>query len=376
MMVNSFISFLLLALSCLWQGVYSFVPSARQSDRCMLKKVSKLSETVSPEINTETVVSPTQESYDALLDWLRLSGAVVNEAIEICPSSLGVGYGVKLTANVKKDEVLFTIPRNACFTLEDATSDPDCGKAFERLIEKAGQGANTVVMAAQMSLQYLQIQYDMDTAKTTQNKWAPYFQTLPWKRNINNQEHVLFWSNEMVESLVKGSASYDEAVALRQEVDLAIKVTTGIVGNKLQKYRREEEESTFWPWQSKAPSVPPPGLSEAVKGAFVCLLTRAFQDGDEGDEEKLVPLLDLLQHSNEPNIRHQMLKAGGTVEVRARRNIEAGEELLNQYRSEQDDTMPYSRFWSRFGFVPGITEPIENLFEDKSTIFFPQSKEV
>ena len=115
-----------------------------------------------------------------------------------------------------------------------------------------------------------------------------------------------------------------------------------------------------------------------MKGAFVCLLTRAFQDdNDEGtDEEKLVPLLDMLQHSDTPNVRHAMRKADGTVEVRARCDIPSGTELFNQYRSEEEETMPYSRFFTRFGFVPGITEDMENLLRDKSSIFYPKKVEI
>ena len=104
-------------------------------------------------------------------------------------------------------------------------------------------------------------------------------------------------------------------------------------------------------------------------------MTRAFQDRD-GDEEKLVPMLDMLQHSEQPNVRHAMRKDDGTVEVRARRTIAPGEELLNQYRSEEDENMPYHRFFTRFGFVPGIAEPIENLLSDRSSIFYPKVVEV
>ena len=80
----------------------------------------------------------------------------------------------------------------------------------------------------------------------------------------------------------------------------------------------------------------------------MCLLTRAFQDDTAGDdindEEKLVPLLDMLQHSEEPNVSHVMLReSNGDVEVRSRRALEAGEELLNQYRSEMEESMPYHR---------------------------------
>jgi hypothetical protein len=112
-------------------------------------------------------------------------------------------------------------------------------------------------------------------------------------------------------------------------------------------------------------------LGPAIKGAFVSLLTRSFQDGDS-DEEKMVPLLDMLQHCDEPNVSHVMLSGDYSVQVRARRPLAAGEELLNQYRSELEESMPYHRFFTRFGFVPGIDEPVPNLLRDKSSIFFAQ----
>jgi hypothetical protein len=131
-----------------------------------------------------------------------------------------------------------------------------------------------------------------------------------------------------------------------------------------------------WPWEKKpAPEGLVDGLAPAVKGAFVSLLTRSFQDGDDS-EEKMVPLLDMLQHSNEPNVSHVMRQSDGTVEVRARQALSAGDELLNQYISEREEAMPYHRFFTRFGFVPGIVEPIPNLLRDKSSIFFAQKVEV
>lgn len=71
-----------------------------------------------------------------------------------------------------------------------------------------------------------------------------------------------------------------------------------------------------------------------------------------------------------------MRKDDGTVVVRAGRDLKAGEELFNQYRSEQDEQMPYHRFFSRYGFVPGISENMANLLRDSSPIFFAQKAEV
>ncbi len=319
-----------------------------------------------------------KSKYDGLIDWLKSTHeADINNKIELRKSE-GCGFGAFVTSDVEEDELLFTVPREACLTLQDAIGDTNCGDAFGKLIEKAGPGGNTVVMAGYMAKEYLIMLEELENGKEPSGKWAPYFQTLPWQRGINNQEHILFWSDQMVESLLKGSLCYGEASALREEVNLAIRVMDAITGKSIRVARGEvSEDSGFaWPWDTKPkPEGPPEGLADAIKGAFVCLLTRAFQDGD-GDEEKLVPLLDMLQHSETPNVRHAMRTVDGTVEVRARCRIEADTELLNQYRSEEDENMPYSRFFTRFGFVPGILEPMENLLRDQSSIFYPQTAEV
>jgi hypothetical protein len=260
-------------------------------------------------------------------------------------------------------------------------------------------------MAAYMAKEYL-LTSSANTSSSSSSYWRPYFDTLPWRRGINNQEHMLFWNDEMIEELLKGSLCYGEATTLRDEVDLAVKVLGPVIGRSLwiRKQKDEgklsdEEPLIKWPWQlalqraeEKENSVPPDGFREAIQGSFCCLLTRSFQDtygntgdGDNkpndesgGDEsnEKLVPLLDMLQHNEYPNVKHAMRLNDGTVEVRARFAIDAGSELFNQYRSETEESMPYARFFTRFGFVPGITEPMIDLLQDKSSIFYPQKAEI
>jgi hypothetical protein len=299
-----------------------------------------------------------QDKYMGLLQWLQDNGAEINDKIELRNSSQGDGFGAFVTKHVSEGELLFEIPRNLCLTIEDARDDKDCGELLSKLIDKAGPGGNTVAMAGYMAKEYLISLVEVDTSDDSniveQSRWGPYFQTLPWKRGINNQEHVLFWEDERVEKLLDGSLCYREATSLREEVALAIRVLGPMVSKPVRVARGEETTSGFrFPWQVKEQSnvsddrgAAPDGLAEAVRGAFVCLLTRSFQDGD-GDEEKLVPLLDMLQHSETPNVRHAMRIADGAVEVRARCDIDAGSELWNQYRSEEEESMPYSRFFTR-----------------------------
>ena len=315
----------------------------------------------------------------------------INDKIFIQESGNGIGYGAFVKDKVEKDEVLFTVPRSACVTLDDAMNDAKCGKAFEAIMEKAGPGGNTVVLAGYLAKEYL-VYLASDpwtTVEDSSTKFGPYLETLPWTRGTNQQEHVLFWSQDDAQNGLAGTFCYDEAMALRAEVDLAGKVMNGIIGPSILLARGDwPDEGGLWPWTKRKVEGPVDGVDEAIRGAFVSLLTRSFEDNsgsevdengfdnDGDDSEKLVPLLDMLQHSDEPNISHKMRLSDQTVEVRARRAIEAGEELMNQYRSEEDVSMPYHRFFTRFGFVPGIVEPVENLLKDESSILFPKLAEV
>ena len=64
------------------------------------------------------------------------------------------------------------------------------------------------------------------------------------------------------------------------------------------------------------------------------------------------------------------------IEVKASRDVLAGEELFNQYKAEEDANMPYHKFFTRFGFVPGVVELMADLIASRSTIFFPKQQVV
>lgn len=302
--------------------------------------------------------------YEYLLEWLR-ECATVSEKVTLAESKCGGGYGAFVTEAVEPNELLFEIPRSLCMTVEDALADSELGEPMKLLIEKAGPGANTVALAGFISKERL---------KGDDSLYAPYLDTLPWERFVNSQEHVLYWSEEQVEGLLKESMGYDEVIGLKKEVDLAISVLGKVLVDGPPRSRVK------LPWETDEPDPKPrAGLADAVVGSFVCLLTRAFQDGieEDDDDEKLVPLLDMLQHSEEPNVRHTMNRETGAVQVRARSVLQPKDELLNQYRSEMEENMPKHRFFTRFGFVPGLKdETVVNLLVEKSPIFFAQKAEV
>jgi SET domain len=313
-----------------------------------------------------TIASNKEATYDSLLQWLRdAPDATVSDKIQIGPSQNGAGYGAFVSEDCVADELLLEIPVQLCLRVSDALNDAQLGAGFKALVDKAGPGGNTVALAGFLAKERL---------KGNNSRYAPYLNSLPcWKRDIYNQEHVLYWDDSEVEELLTGTMSYGEAIDLRKEVSVANKVLRTIFTPKktgfVLPWERLQEET------NAAVDEDPVEMKAAVTGAFVTILTRAFQDLDE-DDEKLVPLLDMLQHSDRPNVGHATVKATGAVQVRAREPLSAKTELLNQYRSEMEENMPYHRFFTRFGFVPGIREPVVNLLRDKSPIFLAQQAEV
>jgi hypothetical protein len=219
-------------------------------------------------------------------------------------------------------------------------------------------------------------------------KFATYLRTLPWGRGFNAQEHVLFWKDQDVDALLKNSLAYEDATEIRSTVKMAMKVLNAIISPIILKARAEETESSRdkggfrFPWQ-QAPDAKSSddevldGLEDAVRGAFVILLSRAFAESVEGiTEDRLKPLLDMLQHSNTPNVSHNTVDGGSIIEVKASKMILSGEELFNQYQNEEEG-MPYHKFFTRFGFVPGVyNEPVADLIAARSTIFFPQRAQI
>ena len=344
------------------------------------------------------------ERYASLIEWMRNShpSSIINPSVSIKASPLG-GYGafVDEGEGLKEGDVIFSIPREACITPDIVLGDPQMGEILKKVIEKAGSGAYSVAMAAYIARQRLLSQVGKEEGGSDDSvevAFGPYLDTLPWKRGDNGQDHVLFWRDDVVEDLMPGSLCYLETLGLRDEVKLARKMINPLIGSDIYKARGEWVDDKpiipFLKWTTPPPpkiTEPVPGLGRAVNAAFVNLLTRGFdaypagergvnddfEFEDDAGGERLIPVFDVLNHDNSPNVRHLTLPDGGPVLVTARWDIKGGEELLNQYRPEEEESMPYHRFFTRFGFVPGMMgEDTRAMLRDRSPVFFAQRREI
>jgi hypothetical protein len=224
----------------------------------------------------------------------------------------------------------------------------------------------------------------------------PYLQTLPWERGgPSGQDHVLFWSDEEVRTLLGGSRAFDDAMLVRRTVDDAVELLRGVVmpvvrdalaargsgsGRMRDHGDGSGDDDAVDDDVVGDDSDPDEWLDAAVRGAFVIALSRSFaeeveydDDVDGGEarvevENVLLPLIDVLQHSNDPNTTLEPFD--DCVVLRARRDVAAGEELFHCYREENDDVIPPHKFFTRYGFVPGAREPIPELLKRRSRLFF------
>ena len=290
------------------------------------------------------VVAPTTDSrHKPFMSWLDSCGADIGP-IALGKSSLGDGYGAFSTRAIEEGEQLFKIPSAACCSLYTACGDAEVGEVLAQMTVK-GQGGATVALAGILAKEWL-------CAKETGPR-GPYLAMLPWDASWppegeQEQEHVLWWSESQVDRL-EGSAAYADAVGVRDEVALASRVLKSLIGKSVRKAYRERGEPPWKQWQADD------DIDKAVRGAFVSILTRGFNpEGSDDEEERLVPLLDMLQHVDDPNVSHSALldeETGEQVVVaKARRPIAAGEELTNNYDGNK---LSPEVFLTRFGFVPG-----------------------
>jgi hypothetical protein len=178
----------------------------------------------------------TQHQYDNLITWFQTKHerAYISPKFDIAPSPIG-GYGAFASRDVQQGELLLRIPRSCCVTLDDAFNDVECGSSFQKLMEQAGPGSDTVIIAGYLAKEYLLmkeyekrvtevqdgVSIDASAKKRLSSvKFGPYLESLPWKVGVNSQDHVLFWEEGEVEDLLKGSLAYDDAVEIRSSVSL------------------------------------------------------------------------------------------------------------------------------------------------------------
>eukprot|EP00546_Thalassionema_frauenfeldii_P011597 CAMPEP_0178925480 /NCGR_PEP_ID=MMETSP0786-20121207/17938_1 /TAXON_ID=186022 /ORGANISM="Thalassionema frauenfeldii, Strain CCMP 1798" /LENGTH=321 /DNA_ID=CAMNT_0020600371 /DNA_START=281 /DNA_END=1246 /DNA_ORIENTATION=+ len=302
---------------------------------------------------------------DKLLSWGLLENTMPRDSVSIGPSTISTssGNGLFVTKSLQRGETILTVPSDKIISIENAWDDANLGDAFMYLTDVGGPGAKLATLAGFVAKEasggIANIFQGQDDSPNVSD-WQPYLDCLPRAGALDH--HVLFWSHEKVERLLQGSNIYDEVISMRDQVDLATENIKAIFWNHYQETTYPTDGNDLD--EEKVDEA----IEIAVRSAFCILLSRAFED-EEVDCMKLIPLLDMTQHSSQnANIRHWTDPATGNVLVTAKRDLQAGEELFNCY----SDTLKPQQFFSAFGFVPIKSSlSVIELLESKNPVFFP-----
>ena len=125
------------------------------------------------------------------------------------------------------------------------------------------------------------------------------------------------------------------------------------------------------PWVKLTSPISDDDVEEAIMGAFVCMYSRAFEDEIESCT-KLIPVLDMAQHSNDPNLDHESDRDGNVI-VSAVRDLHKNEELSIAYLDANDEE-DLSKFAIFYGFIPGEGQSLKELVDERNPNLFPSEK--
>jgi hypothetical protein len=207
---------------------------------------------------------------DRLLSWALCDSKNQELSVSVKPSSIGNGNGLFAKVSIQKNEVIMTIPSDKIINLEDAWEDVDLGDAFMYLTDVGGPGAKLASLAGFVAKEIgsgIEKIFRPEQGKDVISNWQPYLDCLP----DDKSDHVIWWTGEKVDRLLQGSNIYEEVLATRSEVDIAIENIQAIFWNYHDENILEEnlqEESID------------EAIETAVRFAFCMLLSRAFEDED------------------------------------------------------------------------------------------------
>ena len=160
--------------------------------------------------------------------------------------------------------------------------------------------------------------------------------------------HVLFWTDEQIEKLLRGTLALTKARFMRAKAGEVV----GLLSTSfLQEHCRTMSISEIT------------AAKDAMVSAFACVASRTFEGLNATDTTSsgslMIPFVDLLNHMpvDDRNVRHAVDDDRNAAILVSDREIEAGEEITINYGERQ------AWDWAtKYGFVP--SESINTAAED------------
>lgn len=275
-----------------------------------------------------------QQHYDNLIQ-CNLPKA----PIEIRKSELGHGYGLYCTQDVPSGSTLFTVPKEQCITLDDVRSHPDLGKVLTIMQDDAAEGegrifGNIASLSAYLASEWLMEECaEWEEDPSLAGKYGPYLKTLPSGRGVSEQDHILWWKEDELNTIFKKGVAFDKAESLREWVEAEAHIIQGMLVSDLAQ---------------KGMGLSISQVSKTINNSFVNVLNRGMYFEENGEQvQRLCPVLDMCAHSNDPNLSYFDDK--GDVVVKTIKPIKVGDELSVSYYSSEFEG---HEFYVMFGFVP------------------------
>ena len=294
--------------------------------------------------------SPRLSAYIGLADSAAKTWPLVKVGVQC--SSLGGGCGLFTTEDVDEGELLLVMPYSACITRGSAFEDATAGPALRRIANRRGDSS---ALAGWMAMQHL-----CDDSR------GSFLEAHPFAED-EEPTHFLWWNEAEIAAHLRGLA-LAEARQVRMEVAREVtflrRALMPIVEARLvAKGRLDGYDTTSLQAD----------LSRSLRGAFVCILSRAFGTPGAAEEEEeaedvdsyvracqnpmLVPILDACQHAYPPNIVHgtEAFLIDGKETIcyvcRAAESLASGSELFNDYGAT---IKPDFVLATNYGFAPNF----------------------
>lgn len=285
------------------------------------------------DFHDDPIVIP-QEKYDNLMQ-----SVLPNSPLSIRKSEEGHGHGLFTRTSFPADTVAFTIPAEKCITLDNVRNHPDLGKVLTIMEDDLGEEEGPIAtLSAFLASEMLREECaEWEEDPSISGSYSQYVKCLPTGRAVSQQDHVLWWSDDEVQRLFEGGAAYDKAIALRDWVEMEGEIIEGMLVSDLAEKNMGLSVSQ---------------VRRAVTNAFVNVLNRSLFN--DGESQRLVPVLDMCAHANFPNMKAEV-DALGNVVVKTMRPILAGEEMTLRYYSSDFEG---HEWYVMYGFIVPYGNPV------------------
>lgn len=259
------------------------------------------------------------------VDWLQSNGAVISSKIEVCDyREAGQGRGIRATAAIDEDDLLFSIPRSMVISLENNTSS----------VADFLESKNATELSEWSKLIVAMLLSQISDA------YKPYFDLLP-----KSFDTLMFWSQDELDFL-KGSYVVEKIGREEAEHEYNSNIRplfeNSNIDFSLEAYHRMG--SLIMAYSFDIPPRENTSNEEVGEDSYV------EDDEENGFIKAMVPLADTLNaHTKLCNARLFPSEDGETLEMRSIKPIGQYEQIYNSYGE-----LPNSDLLRRYGYCePG-----------------------